>query len=293
MKKILAVLLSGIVCCSFLTSCLDPRLTETTRSSEEQEFYDNYYVHNMNSKIDFRSDPEKVMSALDHFVNNPYLSDEDKAKFELAKEVYSQFPYSINISFSVNANSFEDKDITLNYFHFGYGTVGIYDGCDLEIQNRIGVLWLNDEIEEMYGFDDYALATAKYAEFCNTFPTVEEFRSFSCGCDWLKLVDGFDYSMSAPEDERSASNYHIIELLEDNYLAYNPKLLQNASKEKLFGWPNYDNMNELFRIYKKYGNQAFGKETDGVLVIDNYDEMYGELDKLIMEEFNLKPESFR
>ena len=202
MKKAYSIILATVMCCSLMTSCLDPNLTETTRSSEEQEFYDNYYVNSNLVEIDFRSDPERVMKNLDHFANHPYVSDEDKAKFELAKEVYSDY-------------------------------------------------------------------------------------------EWLKKIDGFDYSKSAPQDERSAANYYIADLLKENYLKYNPKLLENTDGDKLFGWPNYDNTRALFSIYKEYGNAAFGKEVDGVFVIDNYEEMYGDLDQAIMSQFGITESAFR
>ncbi len=293
MKKAYSIILATVMCCSLMTSCLDPNLTETTRSSEEQEFYDNYYVNSNLVEIDFRSDPERVMKNLDHFANHPYVSDEDKAKFELAKEVYSEFPYSIKISYSVNANSFENKDVTFNYFTFSYGTVGIYEECSLEILNRIGVLWLNDELDEQYDFTVYVNAVGEIATYCDTIPTVQEFKDFSADYEWLKKIDGFDYSKSAPQDERSAANYYIADLLKENYLKYNPKLLENTDGDKLFGWPNYDNTRALFSIYKEYGNAAFGKEVDGVFVIDNYEEMYGDLDQAIMSQFGITESAFR
>ena len=293
MRKSIAILISAILCCSFMTSCLDPNLTEATRSSEEQEFYDNYFVQGRTVDIDYRSDPERVMKNLDYYADHPYVSEEDKAKFKLAKEVYTEFPYSISISYSVKSNSFEDKNVVFNYFSFSYATVGIHEECNLEIKNRIGVLWLNDEIDEMYDFAEYSAASGEICQYCNTFPTVEEFKEFAADYEWLKLVDRFDYEKSAPKDERSAANYYILDLLKENYLKYNPKLLGNVDEEKLFGWPNYDNIDQLFKIYKKYGNAAFGKEVDGVFVIDNYEEMYGELDQAIMTEFSLTEKDFR
>ena len=293
MRKSIAILISVLLCCSFMTSCLDPNPTEATRSSEEQEFYDNFFVQGRTVEIDYRSDPERVMKNLDYYADHPYVSEEDKAKFKLAKEVYTEFPYSISISYSVKSNSFEDKNVVFNYFSFSYATVGIHEECNLEIKNRIGVLWLNDEIDEMYDFAEYSAASGEICQYCNTFPTVEEFKEFSADYEWLKLVDGFDYEKSAPKDERSAANYYIQDLLKENYLKYNPKLSEKADEEKLFGWPNYDNIDQLFKIYKKYGNAAFGKEVDGVFVIDNYEEMYGELDQAIMTEFSLTEKDFR
>ena len=293
MRKAFVILFSVLISCSFMTSCFDSNQTGTTRSSEEQEFYDNFYVQGRTVEIDYRSDPERVIKNLDYYANHPYVSEEDKAKFELAKEVYTEFPYSIKITYSVNSNSFEDKEVSFNYFTFSYGTVGISEECNLEIKNRIGVLWLNDEIDKMYDFEEHVNATASICQYCNKFPTVEEFKKFSVDYEWLKLVDGFDYEKSVPGDERSAANYYILDLLKENYLKYNPKLLENADEAKLFGWPNYDNIDQLFKIYKKYGNAAFGKEVDGVFVIDNYEEMYGELDQAIMIEFSLTETDFR
>lgn len=293
MKKIFATLMAALLCCSFMTSCLDPNLTETTRSSEEQEFYDKYYVNSSTVEIDFRSEPERVMSNLDHYASHPYVSDEDKAKFELAKEVYTLFPYSIKIEYSVNRNSYEEKNVTFNYFTFSYGTVGMYEECAIEVLNRICVLWLNDEIDDMYDFKDYVEAQASIAEYCDKIPTVEELREFAKNYEWLQKVDGLDYSKSAPEDERSASNYHIGDLLRDNYLKYNPKLVENTDADKLFARPNYDNVKALFVIYKTYGNAAFGREENGVLVIDNYEKMYGELDQAIMSQFGITDADFR
>ena len=277
-----------------VSSTSDTVFSEEMISMSKEEFEEKYQIDSRQRTIDYTYPREDAVTLCEWFINNPYVEEEDKQKFMLAEEVVSDFPVSISIKYENKGNSFEDKDIKLTYMRFEVERaqqVGLE--FEYDIVKRISILWLNDELDEYYELADYFKGVYHFCDYFSEFPSVEDYRNYECEYDWIKKVDALDYEKSAPNEERSKDNYYILDLLIDNYYKYNSKLETSVSKDIVFSASTYENVYEMISIYKQYGNAVFGQEISGEYVIDNYDEMFGELDKMIVEKFDISPEDFR
>jgi hypothetical protein len=246
---------------------------------------------------------------IDNLLDNQSVSEDDKKALRLAKYVYTEYQYIFHITLDISANSNEDEKIGVNISYFGivdtylsHKTNSVYkdhvfSSNKLEYEYRLLVLWLNDKLPERYDIgnlpDYYYDDLKKVIDYLNTTPSIEDFESYIEANDYsfLKDINDFDYAKSADKDSKSPENFYIGNLLADNYLAYNNLL---PEKTVDFGYTiSCKCYVKLFEIYKKYGNAVFGKEVDGIYVIENYDEMFGELDQMIMENNNLTQKDFR
>ncbi|MCR5804132.1 MAG: hypothetical protein K6G47_07695 [Clostridia bacterium] len=246
---------------------------------------------------------------IDNLLDNQSVSEDDKEALRLAKYVYTEYQYIFHITLDVSSNSNEEKDTDVNISYFGivdtylsHKTISVFkdhvfSSNKSEYEYRILVLWLNDKLPERYDIDNlpgcYYDDLKNIVDYLNTTPNIEDFESYIEENDYsfLKDINDFDYSKSADKDSQSLENLYIGNLLVENYFAYNNLLpKKTVNFEYTISRKYYI---KLFEIYKKYGNAVFGKDVDGIYVIDNYDEMFGELDEMIMESFNLAQKDFR
>ena len=239
---------------------------------------------------------EYGLNAIDVFINFPGTSEEDRSHLEAMKEIYSQYHYCVSISIKHTQN--QDGSIEYEYFFLGtefellqYYNKSNVDEAD-DIISRIIYLWLNGKIDKLYDFSEYADAITRLSEELNSTDDIEQWEQIIQKEEYqfLKEISSLsDDESTIPSDKRSADNRSIADVLLKNYYSYNAGLKDRVD-------PFYEIFTlkpKLAELYKQYGNTVFGNEIDDVYVISNYNNMYGELDKLVAEEYNLKPEDFR
>lgn len=300
-NKVLTLLLVAVVSFSFL-GC-DSKMQGTVETTKIKE---TSVIEDTSTALEpGKNDYEMI----DNLLDNQSVSEDDKKALRLAKYVYTEYQYIFHITLDISANSNEDEKIDVNITYFGIVDTylshktnsvfkdHVFSSNKLEYEYRILVLWLNDKLPERYDIgnlpDYYYDDLKKVIDYLNTTPSIEDFESYIEANDYsfLKDINDFDYAKSADKDSKSPENFYIGNLLADNYLAYNNLL---PEKTVDFGYTiSCKCYVKLFEIYKKYGNAVFGKEVDGIYVIENYDEMFGELDQMIMENNNLTQKDFR
>lgn len=299
MKKTFSRIICALVGISLLFSLVSCReikeqVGDSAMDISKEEFEESYHIKSETTVIDYTTPKKQAVAKLEWLASFPYLEEDAKEKFLLAEEVVNEFPLSFSVKFKLVGNSFENKEVKLDYMDFNYDRPQKKDSnYEIDIVNRIGVLWLNDKLDDMYDIGDYYKAIYRYQDYLYTFPTAEELKDYETEDDWVKLVEQLDYNDSSPKDEKSKDNYYIIDLLIENYYSYNNLLKSSVDSEKLFGFNSLENRYEMIRIFKEYGNDVFGKENDDNYVINNYEEMFAEFDKKIMEEYNLAQKDFR
>lgn len=169
----------------------------------------------------------------------------------------------------------------------------------LEIMNRIAVLWANGEIDDFYSVADFRRVVRYYQS--SGFAEIENDPDY----DWFRKVCQFSYSDSAASDVRSTDNYYIFNLFLENYLNYNQGLIPTLQAR----YGSYDSGRLVyslvgicdghsvyymfFEVYEEYGDAIWGEYIDGEYVIDNYDEMFGEIDEVFMRVKHLTVEELR
>ena len=241
-------------------------------------------------------DKEKGFSTLEYFINLEGTSDEDKEKLEYVKSVYDQYHYCICVSIKNSKSS--DGGVSYEYFFFGSDAelMKSFGNSNArvanEIENRIIYLWLNEKTDKLYSYQEYGDAIKKISEKLNSTNDIEQINSFveTNNLLWIKEVSQIsDSENTVPKDEKSINNPYIADVLMENYYLYNSKLSEHTDlffEEKVL-------KPELAKIYKKNGDSVFGKSIGGKFEIENYSDVFGELDKKVMEELDLTQEDFR
>lgn len=240
-------------------------------------------------------DTESGLELINAYIDYSGTSEEDRVRLNAIKDIYSRYNFCLGISINFTKNS----DGSASYrFGFYNGVVLLMDyyhgngGVVAEIENRLVYLWLNGKIERNYVADECEQDILELSSKLNATTNADE---------WLKIADNEKYSYikevcfltnvknSVPDDSRSSDNLFIADVLLKNYYSYNIKLSDkvNSFNESYLIKPY------LATIYKEYGDRVFGYTDNGVYIIDNYDDIFGELDKVIMKELNLKSEDFR
>ena len=239
---------------------------------------------------------ENGLNAIDVFINFPGTSEEDRSHLEAMKEIYSQYHYCVSISIKHTQN--QDGSIEYEYFFLGtefellqYYNKSNVDEAD-DIISRIIYLWLNGKINKLYDFGEYSDAITRLSKELNSTDDIKQWEQIIQKEEYLFLKEISSLSdgeSTIPSDKRGIDNRNIANVLLENYYSYNAGLKDHVD-------PFYEIFTlkpKLAELYKQYGNAVFGNEIDDVYVISNYNDMYGELDKLVAEEYNLKPEDFR
>lgn len=241
-------------------------------------------------------DKEKGFSTLEYYMNLAGNSEEDKENLEYIKSVYDQYHYCICVSIKCTQNS--DGSVAYDYFFFGSDVelMKSFGNSNArvanEIENRIIYLWLNEKVDKLYSYQEYGDAIKKICEKLNSTNDLDQFNSFVETDDllWIKTVSQVsDSADTVPKDEKSINNPYIADVLLENYYLYNSKLSEHTDlffEEKVL-------KPELAKVYKEYGDCIFGKSIGGKFEIENYSELYGELDKKVIEELDLTQEDFR
>ena len=294
-RKAICVLI-GIGILLGLVSCkkANELVGESNMDISKEEFEECYHVKTGKTVVDYTTPLDQAVDKLEWLANFPYLEEGAREKFLLAEEVVKEFPLSFSVKFKLIGNSFEDKEVKLDYIDFDYDRPQKKDSIyEIDIVNRIGVLWLNDQLDELYDIADYYKAIYRYQDYLYTFPTAEELKNYESDDSWVKLVEQMDYNDSSPKDEKSKDNYYITDLLIENYYSYNNLLESSVSPEDLFGFNSLENRYELVKIFKEYGSDVFGENVNGQYIINNYEKMFAEFDEKIMEEHHLTQEKFR
>ena len=309
---IIALLFSFIVLCS----------CKENGPSDEEVFNEKYKVEDELITFWGYCQPTDRLTVL---MNNPYLSDEDREKIEFAQKVAEEYPLIVDVDFRVHENSYEDPNIVLeielflnladadSYDMFRYSCVPdeirdkyyLKDGNDIctEIRNRIGVMWLNGEIDDLYSIQDFdECFYLIYNEIItDSSPNIaasskccivskeskDKFESVTRDLDWFRKVCAFSYESNVPSDSLSSDNYRIFSLIYDYYMSHNPKLTESVG---VYEYDQYlakddDATYDFFRLYKEYGDDIFDPE--------RYDEIFADYDKQIMDYFGINVDQMR
>ena len=291
-------------------------------SSDETIFNEKYKVEDdLISFWGYYQPTEK----LDSLIDNPYLSEEDRERIVFAKKVAEEYPLIVGIDFRVHGNSYEDPNIVLEIELFlseksAHSYNEHWDSCfpdeirdryylnnddytDTEIRNRIGVMWLNGEIDRLYSYEEFeeTLSLLRKEIITDSSPNIpvaskccivskesmEKWENVTKDQEWFQRVCDFSYESSDPSDSISPNNYRIYSLIYDYYMSHNPKLKESVG---LYEYGQYiakedDATYDFFRLYKEYGEE--------ILAPDKYDEIFSGYDMKIMDYFNITEEQMR
>ena len=159
---------------------------------------------------------------------------------------------------------------------------------ETDILNRCAFLWLNDNIDCLPSKVEYSRAMDEIVAAYQNGESID-----AEDYEWVRKINSLNYSDYSNFDDFSKDNPKVFNLLYDNYMSYNSKLSEKIKSDDLKHFFSLDHYYDLFIIYKEYGDSIKGHYVNGEYVIDNYDEMFGELDKALMESFDLSEDDFR
>ena len=270
-------------------------------------------------------------------LDNPYLTESSKEKLAAFYEYRDTYTLAADAVFTIAPNSYWNRKIEITDINYGECnakgmdfTVARYvrndsfleesyfypnvfysfvddEGMDpgyvfeIEVMNRIAVLWANGEIDDFYSVADFRDVVWYYQS--SGFAEIDNDPDY----DWFRKVCQFSYSDSAASDVRSTDNYYIFNLFLENYLNYNQGFVPTLhARFDRYGTYDSGSVCEIvvtcdvysvyymfFEVYKEYGDAIWGEYIDGEYVIDNYDEMFGEIDEVFMNVENLTVEELR
>lgn len=315
MKKLAALLLLFTV---VLSSCKNE--TNESQSSEIDVFNEKYKVEeDFFSAIGYYRPEEKLKTLCD----NPYLSNEDRENIEATMKISEEFPLIVGVDYKLSENSFEEPDIRLE-IEMGLATWpgSIYssrwDHCSpeditekyylesegeiqIEIRNRIGILWLNGEIDDLYSYSDFVdTRSSLEKEICvDSSPdsaepfciiskeVIQKWDEATKDLKWFQKVCSFSYESSASAEDMTSDNLRLYLLMYDYYLSVNTKLEESVGEialKQYYEWQD-EAMYGLFQIYKDYGEKMFDPAM--------YDEIFADYDKQIMDYFGINVDQMR
>ncbi len=301
-RSVASILLITFIFSGLLGCGRETTVSDTTLSDEE--FFNLYKKVDTNNSI--MPQVEMDYSGIDKYLNNELVDEESKEQLRVARYVYRYLNYLVAIEIEVSGNSLQSPTISINtVFHYGGVKVDEYyndtkqhegayfDSFELDILYKNMYLWLNDKVPYCYDFFELGDYICPFVDFLNTHPTIEEIELYldDNDCQWFKTLNDYWVSEDSVSDSRSKDNPYIFLVLVDNYAQYNPKLETTVAFSSFFYYREF--MKELVIIYKKYGEAVWGQEINGEYVIEDYDKMFGPLDRKIMDEFDLAPEDFR
>ena len=266
-------------------------------------------------------------------LDNPYLTESSKEKLAAFYEYRDTYTLAADAVFTIAPNSYWNRKIEITDINYGEcnakgrdftvacyvrndsfleesyfypnvfytlndnGEIGPTNIYEIEVMNRIAVLWANGEIDDFYSVADFRDVVWYYQS--SGFAEIENDPDY----DWFRKVCQFSYSDSAASDVRSTDNYYIFNLFLENYLNYNQGLIpalharDDDSGLLVLGLVSICDFHSVyymfFEVYEEYGDAIWGEYIDGEYVIDNYDEMFGEIDEVFMRVRHLTVEELR
>lgn len=286
---------------------------EHEKSQHETVDYFNHYFN--------RQDVGDFGVWVEQCLNNDLVPQEDKDKILYGTDLLIDYPYLSYMRLEIMPNSYEDKTVRVNtYLIFGpqvntglgypqnatiyldernnhclfvdnciyeYLERGDEVDCTVcECQNRLAVMWLNEEIDELYSYEEFVNVCDEFNEFLNNDPYSKdsEWKNLNDKYPWIYDFANFKYDMEKSDSE-SKENACIFNLLVERYLDYNSKLLNNIDKTD-FGNFLMDHYYDFFRIYKDNQDTYFSKSTNETMLFD-------ELDDALMKEYDLTTKDLR
>lgn len=269
-------------------------------------------------------------------LDSPYLTESSKEKLAAFYEYRDTYTLAADAVFTIAPNSYWNRKIEITDINYGECNAKGEDFCvaryvrndssfleesyfypnvfysfvddegmapgyvfEIEVMNRIAVLWANGEIDGFYSVADFRGVVRNYQ--ASGFAEIENDPDY----DWFRKVCQFSYSDSAASDVRSTDNYYIFNLFLENYLNYNQGFVPTLHAR----YDSYDSGRLLhsfvgicdghsvyymfFEVYEEYGDAIWGEYIDGEYVIDNYDEIFGEIDEVFMRVERLTVEELR
>lgn len=276
----------------------------------------DYFNHYFN-----RQDVGDFGVYVEQCLNNDLVPQEDKDKIIFGTDLLIDYPYLSYMRLEIMPNSYEDKTVRVNtYLIFGpqvntgmgypqnatiyldernnhclfvdnciyeYLKRGDEVDCTVcECQNRLAFMWLNDEIDELYSYEELVEICDEFNDFLNNDPYSKEteWKSLNDKYPWIYDLANFKYDMEKCDSE-SKENACIFNLLVGRYLDHNSNLLNNMDKKDL-GSFLMDHYYDFFRIYKDNQDVYFSENTDETMLFDN-------LDNALMKEYNLTVDDLR